>query len=1528
MLKNVKNKICLLTALVFISSFFPVTSYNEGGLGMNTKVYATTLSTNKATNQSTKSSLSNYVKVTSVNLNKTSDKLTVGSKDTLTATVAPSNVTNKTVNWSSTNTKVATVANGVITAVGSGTAKVTVTTADGSKAATCTVTVTAPVAKVTSVITQAAKAMLVTTPVVKVTSVILNKNTDSLTVGQWDNLYAYEFQSASSAAYKPVVWRTSNSNVATVSSSGQVTSVSTGTAIITAAVDGKTATCTVTVSNPVVVTSVTLNKTTDNLAVGESGYHLYATVAPIKATNAGIIWTTSNSKVATVDNNGSITGISVGTVTITATTANGNKKATCTITVNPAIKVASIILKKSTDSLKVGQMDYLNTIVYPSVSTDQTVTWTTSNSKIATVDDNGNVTAISVGTATITATTEDGNKTASCKITVSPAVKVTKITLSKSKDTLTVGCYDYLNAMVTPNNATNQSVKWTTSNPNVVTLLDDGGLYAVGVGTATITATTADGSKTATCAVKINSPVAVTSVALSKTKSTLKVGGYVCLNTYVYPSFATNQNVTWATSNPYVATVTSYGYVTAVGAGTATITATTADGNKTATCTIKVNPPIKVAAIALNKTSDSLSIGQNDSLYTYIYPNFATNQSVTWTTSNSNVATVSSYGSVTAVSAGTATITATSVDGSKTANCKITVSPAVKVAKVVLDKSQDTLKVGNYDYLNATVTPSNATNQAVEWTTSNPDVVVVSDSGALYAVSAGTATITATTEDGSKTATCKVTVTPPVGVKSVTLSKTKDTIKVGNGDYLSATVYPSNATNQSVTWTTSDPNIATVTDYGYVTAVSVGTATITATTADGNKTATCTITVTPPVAVTSVSLSKTKDTLTVGGYDWLYAYIYPYNAANQSLTWTTSNANVATVSSNGYVTAVSAGTVTITATTADGNKTATCTVTVNPPVAVTSIGLTKTKDTLTVGNSDYLYAYVYPSNAANQDITWTTSDIKVATVNSNGYISAVSAGTATITATSADGNKTAACTVTVNNPIAVTSVALSKTTDTLIVGGSDDLSAAVSPSNAANQDITWTTSDPKVATVNSNGYISAVSAGTATITATSVDGNKKGICTVTVNNPIAVTSVALSKTTDTLIVGGSDNLSPAVSPSNAANKDITWTTSDQKVATVNSNGYISAVSAGTATITATSVDGNKKGICTVTVNNPIAVTSVALSKTTDTLIVGGSDNLSPAVSPSNAANKDITWTTSDQKVATVNSNGYISAVSAGTATITATSVDGNKKGICTVTVNNPIAVTSVALSKTTDTLIVGGSDNLSTTVYPSNAANQTVTWTTSNSNVAIVSTNWNGATVTAVSAGTATITATSVDGNKTAIFTLTVNNPIAVTSVALSKTKDTLTVGDSDDLNDVIYPSNAANQDVTWTTSNSKVATVTSDGNVTAVSAGTAIITATSVDGSKTATCTLTVNNPIAVTSVTLDKTIDTLTVGNGDCLFATVYPSNAANQTVTWTTSNSNVAIVSSDGNVTAVGAGTATITATSVDGNKTATCTITVTN
>ncbi len=528
--------------------------------------------------------------------------------------------------------------------------------------------------------------------------------------------------------------------------------------------------------------------------------------------------------------------------------------------------------------------------------------------------------------------------------------------------------------------------------------------------------------------------VHVTSVSLDNDRLDLISGEIAQLKATVLPTDATNKNVTWTSSNESVATVDKNGNIKAISEGTATITVTTKDGGYTATCLVTVTEKvISVTSVTLDKDKLELPEGDAAQLIATVLPENATNKNVTWSSSDPSTASVDQNGNVTAIATGwfwpgTATITATTEDGGYTATCKVTVTEKIiPVTSVSLDNSRLDLIEGEAAQLIATVLPENATNKNVTWKSSTPSIATVDQRGNIKAVSEGIATITVTTEDGSKKDTCEVNVAKKViPVTGVTLNETKLELVEGESAQLTATILPANATNKNVTWSSFGTDIATVDQNGKVTAQNLGgTRTagtdVTVTTEDGNYKASCTVIVKPRTPVTGVTLNETKLELVEGESAQLTATILPANATNKNVTWSSFGTDIATVDQNGKVTAQNlGGTRTagtdVTVTTEDGNYKASCTVIVKPRTPVTGITLNETRLELVDGQTTQLLATVLPENATNKNVTWKSLDTSLATVDQNGNVTAKNPGSGavgltTITVTTEDGGYEASCTV-------------------------------------------------------------------------------------------------------------------------------------------------------------------------------------------------------------------------------------------------------------------------------------------------------------------------------------------------------------------------------------------------------------------------------------------------------------------------------------------------------------------------------------
>ncbi len=359
----------------------------------------------------------------------------------------------------------------------------------------------------------------------------------------------------------------------------------------------------------------------------------------------------------------------------------------------------------------------------------------------------------------------------------------------------------------------------------------------------------------------------------------------------------------------------------------------------------------EVENIVISKTDVNLTVGGTYNIVAIVSPSTAVDKTLTYISSDSSVVSVDSTGLVKANSIGDATITIMSNNG-KQATLNVSVSQKnIPITSITLSKDDIILTEGESTTLTVKTSPKNATEHTFTWTSSNPDVVSVSN-GKVTAKKKGTTLIMVKTASG-KIAICDVEVrAKAIEVSSVSLNTTSKTIKAGETFNLIATITPVDATNKAITWTSSNTSVATVSN-GTVNGVKIGTTTITAKTSNG-KTATCTVKIitatSSPVLPTSIKLSSTSGTIKSTRSRTIVAIVEPGNA-DQTVTWTSSDKSIATVSSKGKITGKKAGTTTITAQTANG-KTATYKVTVKA-IDIVMIGNSKTH----TSNGSVWYAF-------------------------------------------------------------------------------------------------------------------------------------------------------------------------------------------------------------------------------------------------------------------------------------------------------------------------------------------------------------------------------------------------------------------------------------------------------------------------------------------------------------------------------------------------------------------------------------------
>lgn len=421
-----------------------------------------------------------------------------------------------------------------------------------------------------------------------------------------------------------------------------------------------------------------------------------------------------------------------------------------------------------------------------------------------------------------------------------------------------------------------------------------------------------------------------------------------------------------------------------------------------------------------------------------------------------------------------------------------------------------------------------------------------------------------------------------------------------------------------------------------------------------------------------------------------------------------------------------------------------------------------------------------------------------------------------------------------------TSVTISPSTLTLVEGESQKLTATVQPKDAEYDGISWSSSAPEIATVTKDGQVTALKAGSATITAKA--GNVSGSCKVTVTaappQTIDVTGVTLEPATLSLEEGETATLTATVAPDNASNKDIAWASADEGIATVK-DGIVTAVAAGETTVTVTTVDGGKTASCQVAVTaappQTIAVTGVTVSMNFVELTEGDEPyQLTATVQPEDATNKEVTWASADESVATVK-DGLVTPVAPGETTVTVTTVDGGKTDKCTVSVlAKEVPATGVTVDPASVEIVEGETYQLKATVSPE-GADQTVEWVSQHNSIATVDQN---GLITAVSPGETRVFARSAAyPEMMAYCEVTVKPDETLKGISLDASEIQLQVGKSRMLSVIYHPEYAANKTVSWASSAPSIAKVTDEGTVFALQEGTATITATSEEGGFTASC-------------------------------------------------------------------------------------------
>lgn len=854
-------------------------------------------------------------------------------------------------------------------------------------------------------------------------------------------------------------WSSTNPSVATVNNAGVVTGVANGTATFRF-----TETSTGCTSLPTQIVNVnnrpliTITGPT-SICVGGS-----TSLSP----TSGGVWTSSNPSVATINNAGVVTAIVQGIATFTFTLSSGcvsNPSNPITINGKPTATISG------DQSICIGA----STQLIPSTGG----TWVSSHPLIASVTNSGLVTGITSGQATFIYT----ETSSGCVSNPSSAVQI------KTKPIISLTGDDEICAGLTTSFSPSSGGIWTSSNTAIATISNAGLVFGVGPGQATFrfrdnnTGCNSDASTAVTIhpkpIINFNCP------------SIICVGDNSCL----LPE-ASGTGGTWISSNNAIAQINQEGIVVGIAAGSVTFTYTAPTtgciSNPSTSMTVIGKPVVNIVG------SSTICIGTTTTL--------SPSTGGTWTSSNSAVATINNSGVVTGVSPGTAIFyfTETSTGCISLASAPITVNlpPTVSLS------GPSTICVG----FTTNVLPSSGG----VWTSNNPTIATVTNSGIVTGISNGVVQLTYTSGNGC------ISTTPTLinvnGKPSITLNG-PSSICIGS----STSFLPSSGG----VWVSNHPSIATITNSGIVTAIAPGTATFT-----------FTDNITNCVSVTSTSIVvNAKPTVNISGSNSICVGAMTTVTPTVNGTWSSSNPAVATVNNIGAVLGISEGTATFTFTqTATGcasDPTASIQVKPKPTIEITGDA------SICIGTNTQLL----PSSGG----TWTSTQPSIASINSAGLVTSHQAGSARFIFTSSSTG----CLSNQSTPVVV----LPKPAVSIL--GSTEICIGATTTLLPNSGGTWTSNHPSIASVSNSGIVTGLAEGSATFTFV----NSETGCTSNPTLPILVQS------SSNLNLSNVSSLCVGFSATLTASTQGVWASNNPDVATITAGGVATGIAAGFVSFT-------------------------------------------------------------------------------------------------------------------------------------------------------------------------------------------------------------------------------------------------------------------------------------------------------------------------------------------------------------------------
>lgn len=988
-------------------------------------------------------------------------------------------------------------------------------------------------------------------------SITLTKTEVIVNVGEKIAAIPYTLQPVTA---KPTLkWYSMDPKIAMVDEkTGEITGVKVGTTnLLVVTSDGQKAECIIHVEQP--VDSIKFLQTELTISKGSSLPLLDSTI--LQMTPAGTTkrpsWNSFEPGIASVDQNGIVTGVEPGTTYVTASIMNKNGELlTESIKINVIDSPSGIAIDKEEYIVDVGGTVDLTYHLTPSNATT-TVKWRSLDTSIAAVDEaTGIVTGVKVGWTYIVAASEDG-----CYDTCIVYVRkqATGVDIVRDEEEVEIGKSKQILYSLAPDIEATGSLSWNCSDTSIATVDADGVVTGVKIGTAFIVVTGIDSTGQVysdTCRIKVVQ--AATDIVLEQEVYTVEVNGTTQITYHFEPTSESSAELSWGMLDPTIATVDEKGIVTGVKIGTtyAYVNGTDPNGNIfSKSCRIDV---VQMATgMKLNAEKCAVEVGKTQQIEYTLEPDKDSYMALTWSVIDPNVATVDNKGVVTGVNVGTTHVIVTGLGVSAT--CTIEVYQSAET--LTFTQPSITLDVGETVEAAYTLTPATATNHTLNWSSQNAAIVSVDASGKLTGVSQGVTTVFANLPNGYVS---YLTVNVIAKAKGMELDPASAELVKGDKLKIKPVFTPADATNKKVTWSSSNEAVATIDENGKVTAVAGGITMITGISEDGNFSGSSMITVTE--AVTSVKLNHSSYKLVKGRSVTLKATVDSNTATNSKVKWTTSNKKIATVTQSGKVTGKNIGTCTIKVTAKDGSKrSASCKIRVIR--VAKGLEINKTYLRVMEGTTAKLKTRFTPKNASIKHLKWETSDETIATITSKGIITGVTPGTCTVTAKTTDGsNIKVSCIVNVYERVPSTGVTVAASDLIIVKGMTQSAGATVSPANTTDK-IRYYSDNKSVATVSSKGKIKARKPGNATITVSVGDAQEAYI---------SVSVVDLNKTSLTMEQYDAEDLWVE-----GIEQKVKWSSSNPAVARVE-NGSVVARRVGNCTITA-SLDGVKL-YCKVRVN--------------------------------------------------------------------------------------------------------------------------------------------------------------------------------------------------------------------------------------------------------------------------------------------------------------------------------------------------------